>query len=291
MQLEAARAGPRGGNRELAALDRLHVTLSAKRIAPLTHRDAPMRDRARGVAREHALEQLRSGGRLDELRRRWSQALMDVAGCDATRLIALDDVNLALTRLAAAGIDAAMLIARRELARRYGELAAETSVAILGLGRLGSGGMAVIGFTDPEHPRDLYAVNLRNAGNREAWTRLTRANPWVESVQLARTETVREPRDRIIAIGAGYPGCVCNRGSATGEASWYHRNDGPTAAHRTLPLGTVVRVENLANGKWVNVTIRDRGPFVQGRIIDLSDDAFRRLASLSTGVIDVRIRW
>jgi len=102
---------------------------------------------------------------------------------------------------------------------------------------------------------------------------------------------IRAPRPRIILKGTSYPGCYCDGGSARGGASWYHRNDGLTAAHRSLPFGTVVRVENLANGRWVNVTIRDRGPFIDGRIIDLSDDAFRRLASLGTGVIDVRIRW
>jgi rare lipoprotein A len=102
---------------------------------------------------------------------------------------------------------------------------------------------------------------------------------------------LRGVQARIIAIGAGFPGCVCNRGTATGGATWYSQASGLSAAHPWLPFGTVVRVENLANGKWVNVVIRDRGPFGSGRIIDLSDEAFRRIASLSTGVIRVRIRW
>lgn len=106
-----------------------------------------------------------------------------------------------------------------------------------------------------------------------------------------RSELVRAPKPRVILKGTAFPGCYCDGGSARGGASWYHRNDGLTAAHRSLPFGTVVRVENLANGRWVNVRIRDRGPFIAGRIIDLSDDAFRRLASLGEGVIDVRIRW
>ena len=55
--------------------------------------------------------------------------------------MALDEVNHRLTELAAESIDAALRIARDELARRYGELAAEPRVAVLGLGRLGSGGM------------------------------------------------------------------------------------------------------------------------------------------------------
>jgi uncharacterized protein YabE (DUF348 family) len=102
---------------------------------------------------------------------------------------------------------------------------------------------------------------------------------------------LRAPRPRVVLIGTSYPGCYCDSGSSSGGASWYHRDDGLTAAHKTLPFGTVVRVENVANGRWVNVRIRDRGPFVAGRIIDLSDDAFARLAPLSKGVISVRIRW
>jgi len=118
---------------------------------------------------------------------------------------------------------------------------------------------------------------------------------YVNGERVARavvsTKVVREARTRIIAVGSGFPGCACNRGTQTGEATWYGQADGLTAAHRTLPFGTIVRVENLANGKWVNVRIVDRGPFADGRIIDLSDEAFRRIASLSTGVIRVRIRW
>jgi rare lipoprotein A len=73
-----------------------------------------------------------------------------------------------------------------------------------------------------------------------------------------------------------------------GTASWYHegartatgeryRPDGITAAHRTLPFGTKVRVENRRTGRSVIVRINDRGPFIRGRIIDLSRGAKRVL--------------
>jgi uncharacterized protein YabE (DUF348 family) len=118
---------------------------------------------------------------------------------------------------------------------------------------------------------------------------------YVDGVRVMRTtlsdKVLRQPRARVIAIGAGFPGCVCDRGTQSGKATWYSQADGLSAAHRTLPLGTVVRVVNLANGKWVNVVIRDRGPYGDDRIIDLSDEAFRRIASLGTGVIRVRIYW
>jgi rare lipoprotein A len=88
-----------------------------------------------------------------------------------------------------------------------------------------------------------------------------------------------------------------------GAASWYgEQYDGKTtasgepfdmydftAAHATLPLGTFVRVTNLSNGKTVIVRVNDRGPFVSGRIIDVSYNAARVLDFLETGVQRVRL--
>jgi len=62
-----------------------------------------------------------------------------------------------------------------------------------------------------------------------------------------------------------------------------------TAAHRTLPFDTRVKVTNLRNGRSVIVRINDRGPFVEGRIIDLSRAAARALGMLRDGVVEVRI--
>lgn len=93
----------------------------------------------------------------------------------------------------------------------------------------------------------------------------------------------------------------------TGEASWYGGNgDGfsgkPTAsgelfnpkdltcAHRTLPLGTYLEVENLDNGKRVVVKVNDRGPFAKGRILDLSKRAALDLGFLADGFTQVAIR-
>ena len=77
----------------------------------------------------------------------------------------------------------------------------------------------------------------------------------------------------------------------TGQASWYINGTGYTAAHRTLPKGTVVTVTNLANGASVQVTINDRGPYIDGRVIDLNQVAFDEIADLGDGVIDVRVSW
>jgi rare lipoprotein A len=74
--------------------------------------------------------------------------------------------------------------------------------------------------------------------------------------------------------------------TASGEL---YDNTKKTAAHKKLPFGTKVKVTNIKNRKSIIVKINDRGPFVEGRIIDLSGSAFSRIAKLSAGVIRVRI--
>jgi rare lipoprotein A len=89
----------------------------------------------------------------------------------------------------------------------------------------------------------------------------------------------------------------------TGVASWYgihwqgrrtasgERFDTRllTAAHRSLPLNTMVRVTNLLNGRSVEVTVNDRGPYVGHRVIDLSEAAAKRLDMVKKGLVPVRI--
>ena len=89
----------------------------------------------------------------------------------------------------------------------------------------------------------------------------------------------------------------------TGLASWYGaKHHGKrtasgeifdqkkfTAAHRTLPWGSIVKVTNLDNGKSVEVRINDRGPFTKGRVIDLSRAAARAVGMLESGVSPVRM--
>lgn len=74
----------------------------------------------------------------------------------------------------------------------------------------------------------------------------------------------------------------------TGIASWFRAKRALVGAHRTLPLGSKVRVV-ARNGRSVVVTVGGRGPFVKGRVIDLSSDAFKKLASLGTGLLHVRL--
>jgi rare lipoprotein A len=62
-----------------------------------------------------------------------------------------------------------------------------------------------------------------------------------------------------------------------------------TAAHRSLPIGTVVRVVNLKNGRGVIVKINDRGPYIKGRIIDLSFAAAKSLEMVRSGIARVKV--
>jgi len=62
-----------------------------------------------------------------------------------------------------------------------------------------------------------------------------------------------------------------------------------TAAHKTLPFGSKVKVTNIKNGKSTMVKINDRGPFVEGRIIDLTRSSFADIANTDVGIIQVKI--
>ncbi|MDH5474415.1 MAG: septal ring lytic transglycosylase RlpA family protein [Cyclobacteriaceae bacterium] len=89
----------------------------------------------------------------------------------------------------------------------------------------------------------------------------------------------------------------------TGKASYYadkfegrttangekYKHTKLTAAHRLLPFGTVVKVTNIKNGKSVEVRVNDRGPFVNGRIIDLSKMAAERLDFIHDGITEVKV--
>jgi rare lipoprotein A len=79
--------------------------------------------------------------------------------------------------------------------------------------------------------------------------------------------------------------------SESGKASWYDQAPDGTCAHKTLPMGTIVKVTNTANGKSTTCRVADRGPYHDGWIIDLAKSTFAQIAPTSAGVISVRIEW
>lgn len=107
------------------------------------------------------------------------------------------------------------------------------------------------------------------------------------------------------ALGPPLPPVPAPDGAWTEEgiASWYgppfhgrttasgevYDMEAMTAAHPTLPFGTVVQVHNLENGLWTTVRINDRGPFVGGRIVDLSRGAAREIDMIGSGIARVRL--
>ncbi len=109
---------------------------------------------------------------------------------------------------------------------------------------------------------------------------------------------------RLAAIGAAFfafsPPLPAAAADAVGLASWYqlpgrtacggrHNPEAMTAAHRSLPCGSKIKVTNLANGRSAVVTIVDRGPFVRGRIVDVSRGVAREIGLIQRGVGRVRV--
>src|SRR5215468_5586267 len=78
------------------------------------------------------------------------------------------------------------------------------------------------------------------------------------------------------------------RRTASGEI--FDTYQGLTAAHRTLPFNTMVRVTNKSNGREVDVKINDRGPFIDGRVIDLSVRAAREIDLMRSGLAPVKLK-
>ncbi|WP_295434108.1 septal ring lytic transglycosylase RlpA family protein [uncultured Thiodictyon sp.] len=126
--------------------------------------------------------------------------------------------------------------------------------------------------------------------------------------QASLSRTIRCCRTIVVIGAVALSGCSEEKpgGSShkeVGKASWYgpgfdgrqtasgerfDQND-MTAAHPTLPMGTKAKVTNLENGKRVEVTINDRGPFAKGRVIDLSHEAAGKLEMEKDGTVQVKI--
>lgn len=111
-----------------------------------------------------------------------------------------------------------------------------------------------------------------------------KALPKVVKHASAKTQG-REQRPYQVGMASWYGKQFHGRATASGEDFDMFEL---TAAHRQLPLGTYVKVTNLRNGKWITVRVNDRGPYVEGRIMDLSYGAARML-SFRDGLERVRL--
>ena len=155
--------------------------------------------------------------------------------------------------------------------------------------------------TSTTRPRTTSTTTRRPAATttttaRAASTTTTAARRPGAPAAAATTSTVanavRVPTTLLEAIvpPAGAVSSGLTR-SDSGVASWFRAPEG-TCAHRTLPMGTSVKVTRVANGASATCKVDDRGPTKEtGRLIDLSLDTFEKLASRDTGLIDVTIEW
>ena len=98
----------------------------------------------------------------------------------------------------------------------------------------------------------------------------------------------KDPYYNRIGLASWYGAKHHGKQTANGEIFDVNRL---TAAHKTLPLPSVVRVTNLDNGRHIVVRVNDRGPFVAGRIIDVSRAVARKLGFLSNGTARVRVAF
>jgi len=87
---------------------------------------------------------------------------------------------------------------------------------------------------------------------------------------------------------ASWYSTLCNKGNKTASGERLNNNSS-TAAHKTLPLGTKVKVTNVRNGRSEIVKISDRGPYVKGRVIDVTVGVASRLGFKNQGVTDVKV--
>ena len=111
------------------------------------------------------------------------------------------------------------------------------------------------------------------------------ASGCAKHVKAVRPADIKHFSESGIASWYGDP--YHGRKTASGEVYDMHQL---TAAHRTLPFGVWVEVTNLSNGKKVDVRITDRGPFIDGRIIDLSLAAAERIDMVRAGIVQVRLK-
>ncbi len=151
-----------------------------------------------------------------------------------------------------------------------------------------------------EMPNEIIEQTGEN-GLRVKMFKLEFENDELVNTILLSEVVEKEPVTEIITVGTKMP--PSGTEIETGVASFYgdgfngrltasgvvFDNTVLMAAHRTLPFGTIVKVTNVNNGQSIIVEITDRGPYVDGRVIDLSASAFESIAPLSRGVVHVTL--
>lgn len=147
---------------------------------------------------------------------------------------------------------------------------------------------------DDEHPR--VAQPRRSKGARSTTHRRSSPRHTNRRTVHRASRGVRhvrgERRIRVAALPGGHQihgvASYYYSGHTTASGARYNP-DGLSAAHRSLPFGTRVRIRHLGNGRSVDVRINDRGPFIGGRVIDLSRGAARLIGMIGSGLAQVSV--
>jgi rare lipoprotein A (peptidoglycan hydrolase) len=126
------------------------------------------------------------------------------------------------------------------------------------------------------------------SGRKDTPTSLVPPAPQLSAAPLAAEETPKPEGQKGAQVGTASWYGPAYQGKETANGETFDQNQ-LTAAHPTLPLGTKATVTNLESGKSVNVTITDRGPYEQGRKIDLSRAAAQKIGMAKKGVATVKI--
>jgi rare lipoprotein A len=129
-------------------------------------------------------------------------------------------------------------------------------------------------------------------------TTRTTAKPVQKAAQRAATTTTKpapkaapKPAPKAAPAPSSSAAPAPSGRTQSGGATWYDEAPPGTCAHRTLPMGTMVNIRSQSTGATATCRVSDRGPFVDGLIIDLAKDVFTQLAPLSQGVVQVTITW
>ena len=128
----------------------------------------------------------------------------------------------------------------------------------------------------------IFLVFITSCGSNIAYGDYVDTTGWSRK----QIESIKNHPKTQIGIASYYGKKFHKKRTANGEIFNMYK---VSAAHKSYPLGTKVRVTNLENGKSIKLVINDRGPFVRGRIIDLSYKAARKLDFVNQGTVKVRI--
>ncbi len=158
---------------------------------------------------------------------------------------------------------------------------------------------------DAKLPKGLTEIKTKGVRgiSEETWEQVFHDGKLVKKNKI-NTKVIKKPVTQVKAFGtkkvssAGGGGNLTPAKGASCKASYYWEDqptasgerfnpEAMTAAHKTLRLGTRIKVTNPKNGKTVVVRINDRGPYIAGRCLDLSRGAFRKIANLNSGVVRV----